>query len=295
MRAKILITNILLLALVFVSLNLLYKSTQSYLNDTDNFLSHGLAQESYRNLNYPLPNSTLNPQTSRVVSQVMPAVVSVFGTKKISQASQRTQRLYLPMFHISVVIPQDTPVQTTQVVAGSGFFVSKDGYIVTNRHVVSDTSASYNIQLADGTKMDANVVYRDPVKDLAIMKVSGNNFSTLSLGDSSQLKIGQTVISIGNAFGQFANTASAGEVAALNKTIVAENEGQPQKLSGIIQTSAQLYPGDSGGPTFDLNGNVVGINVATAVTQYNVSFSIPINDAKTIIQNVVNRAADHPA
>lgn len=227
-----------------------------------------LEQLSLLNNFNPIPiaaveTSQLTAKATEAVSKVTPGVVSIFGTK-----------IYPHGFGL---------YQETN--AGTGFFVDSDGYILTNKHVVADESFTYSVVLGSGKKKPATVVYRDPTNDLAIIKISGSNYPVLNIGDSSKLKIGQKVLGIGNAYGNTTDTVSAGSVSALNKSVVAEGEST-QHLSGVIQTTAQLYPGDSGGPLFDLEGNVIGVDVAIAAQKDNVSFSIPINDAKAIIEAV---------
>jgi serine protease Do len=210
------------------------------------------------------------------VSKVSPSVVSIFGTRNIPEG---------------FVVMQ-------QISAGTGFFVDPNGYIVTNKHVVSDTAASYVAVLSDNKRKKAEVLYRDPNNDLAILKIDGSGYPVLDLGDSSKLKVGQTVLGIGNAYGHNKKTVSQGEVAGLNRTIVTvsdatEDTSGGQRLRHVIQTTAQLYPGDSGGPLFDLSGVVVGVNVAISQEKDNESFSIPINEVKSVISQVLPNALSY--
>jgi serine protease Do len=170
----------------------------------------------------------------------------------------------------------------TKVTSGTGFFVDERGYVLTNKHVVND-AGTYTVILANGDREDASVVYKDPNNDLAIIKIPGFNYPVMPLGDSSDLKIGETVVGIGNSYSRDGTIVAPGSISALNKTILLETDTDDH-LRNLIQTTTQLYPGDSGGPLFTLDGEVVGINVATAVDYNNLSFSIPINDAKKVIQ-----------
>jgi S1-C subfamily serine protease len=172
-----------------------------------------------------------------------------------------------------------------QVGTGSGFFLTADGYMLTNKHVVSDSNAEYRVSVSDTSTVQGRVVYRDPVHDLAILKVDGSGYSALKLGNSSTLNVGDKITGIGNAYGQITDSVSTGNVSALNRTVMVNNEnGQMERIKGLIQTTARLYPGDSGGPLLNEKGEVVGINVASAVGR-DISFSIPANTAKKVISD----------
>jgi serine protease Do len=178
-----------------------------------------------------------------------------------------------------------------QVGGGSGFLISSDGMIVTNRHVVSDKTAEYTVFLNNGKKYTANVLARDPVLDIAIIKINpavGTIFPYLDLGDSDSLDVGQSVIAIGNALGEFKNTVSVGVVSGLSRSISAsDNSGNSEQLSKVIQTDAAINPGNSGGPLLDLSGHVVGVNVAVAQGSESIGFSLPINSVKSAINSVM--------
>lgn len=197
------------------------------------------------------------------VSKISPSVVSIYGYQNVSQSITST-------------------LAVTKVIAGTGFFIRADGYIVTNKHVVAGENYTYFVVLANGRKHQAEIVYRDPTNDVALIKIPGSGYSAANIGDSSHLKIGQTVLGVGNDFGKDLKV-SEGQISGLHKTLLSSGD-QPQTLSDVIQTTAQLYPGDSGGPLFDLNGTVIGINVATAEQRGNTSFSIPISDVWQLIQ-----------
>ncbi len=174
-----------------------------------------------------------------------------------------------------------------QVGAGTGFFVSDDGTIVTNKHVVSDPDAEYTVILNNGEKYDAKVLDRDPYIDIAVIKVAYKPKTYISLGDSSKIKVGQRVIAIGNSLGQFSNTVSEGIISGLSRSIVAgSGTGNYEQLNDVIQTDAAINPGNSGGPLLDLNGNAIGVNVAVAQNAENIGFAIPINTVKSILQSI---------
>lgn len=231
---------------------------------------------------------------TQAVAKVAPAVVSIVISKDVQQYQVTYQNPFGddPMFqNVGIQVPVYTPTGTTTpqtIGAGSGFIVSSNGYILTNKHVVYDDTATYTVLLSTGKQLVASVVYKDPQNDLAVVKIDATNLPYVTLGDSSQLVLGQTVAAIGNALGQYSNSVSTGVVSGLNRTITAQSEdGTDETLTGVIQTDAAINPGNSGGPLLDLSGNVVGINVATIQGSSNVSFSIPINDVKQIVATVI--------
>jgi serine protease Do len=178
-------------------------------------------------------------------------------------------------------------VKKQQVGSGSGFIVSADGLIVTNKHVVSDDEATYTVVQSGGKEFEAKVLGKDPNNDIAILKIEGENFPVLPLGDSDAIKVGQTAIAIGNPLGEFANSVSRGIVSGIKRDVTAGSGfGQEERLTNIIQTDAAINPGNSGGPLFDIKGRVIGINVAVAQGAENIGFALPINDVKRIITQV---------
>ncbi len=235
-------------------------------------------------------NQTAATQTQiqDAIAKVSPAVVSIYGYENVpSQFNGGNTTLTLPFFNIefSDLAPAQTQVQ---VDAGTGFFVDSNGYILTAAHVVADSQASYTAILNDGSRHDAAVIYRDPIHDVAILKISGSNYPALPIGDSSELQNGQVLIGIGNAFGQISNFPSVGSVIPLESNIVSADQNNGGQLpTHMFETNMQLYPGDSGGPTFDLSGQVVGINDAIALDEPNVSFSVPINYAKPALAKAI--------
>ncbi|MBD3362244.1 PDZ domain-containing protein [Candidatus Dojkabacteria bacterium] len=174
-----------------------------------------------------------------------------------------------------------------EVGAGTGFIVSSDGYIVTNKHVVQDEEASYTVVFNDGDKIDAEILARDPLMDIAVIKVARNDLNYLSFGDSDNLKVGQKVVAIGNALGQFSNSVSSGIISGLARSITAGSRttGKAETLTGVIQTDASINPGNSGGPLLDLSGNVIGMNVAMAQAE-NIGFAIPSNSVQKVVESV---------
>lgn len=180
----------------------------------------------------------------------------------------------------------ETGTRLREVGGGSGFIVSANGLILTNKHVVADEKASYTVFTNDGKKYEATVLARDPVQDLAVLQIQASGLPTVELGDSDGLELGQTAIAIGNALGEFRNTVSVGVISGLARNVVAAGRGTAEAIQGVIQTDAAINVGNSGGPLLNLWGQVVGINTAVAVNAQNVGFAIPINRAKRDINSV---------
>jgi serine protease Do len=165
---------------------------------------------------------------------------------------------------------------------GTGFIVSSDGLIVTNKHVVSDTTATYKVITKDNKEYDAKEINRDPNNDIAIVKIDAMGLTPVELGDSGNLKVGQFVIAIGTALGEFRDTVTTGVVSGLGRGITAGSafEGYVERLDNVIQTDAAINPGNSGGPLLNSLGEVIGINVAVAQGANNIGFAIPVNVVK---------------
>lgn len=171
--------------------------------------------------------------------------------------------------------------------AGSGIILTSDGWILTNKHVVSD-SGQLSVITSDGTKYDkVKVVGTDPLNDLAFLKVSSvKTFKPATLGDSSAVKVGQGVLAIGNSLGEFQNTVTNGIISGTGRPIYAQDGGDVESLTDLLQTDAAINPGNSGGPLVNLSGQVIGVNTAIAEDAQSIGFSIPINSAKGIIKHL---------
>ncbi|MFH0969630.1 MAG: trypsin-like peptidase domain-containing protein [Patescibacteria group bacterium] len=233
-------------------------------------------------------NQNITEEESTVIETVnksTPAVVSIVISKDVPKYRSFFQDPF--GFFNDLEENQSSGTEKQTVGAGSGFLVNQNGLVATNKHVVSDANADYTVIANDGKEYPAKVLARDPVKDIAIIKVEGNNFPTLSFGDSNNLKVGQTVIAIGNSLGEFYNTVSKGIISGLSRNLTAGSGlGQTEQLSNIIQTDAAINPGNSGGPLLDISGNVIGINVAIAQGAQNIGFAIPSNQIKKIVDQV---------
>ncbi len=231
------------------------------------------------------------------VKKVSPAVVSITVSKNVPKIEQCP---YDPLGDLppefqqyfggsgqQFTQPCQKGTELQEVGSGSGFIISSDGMILTNKHVASDKNASYTVFTNDGKKYDAKVLARDPAQDLAVVKINATGLPTVELGDSDALELGQTAIAIGNALGEFRNTVSVGVISGLARTVTAAGaEGIIETIRGVIQTDAAINPGNSGGPLLDLKGQVVGISTAVASNAQSIGFAIPINFAKRDIQSV---------
>lgn len=219
------------------------------------------------------------------VKVAKPAVVSVIASKEVPLYDVSFESIGGSIFQTPVYKQNGTKKQ--EVGSGSGFIIQSDGLIITNKHVVADLNATYEVLLNNGKKYDATVLARDAVYDVAFLKISANNLPYLSLADSDSIDVGQSVIAIGNALGEFKNTVSLGVVSGLSRSIVAStSDGGSEKLEKVIQTDAAINPGNSGGPLLNLRGEVIGINVATVVGSSSIGFAIPINSLKSSISSV---------
>ncbi len=227
------------------------------------------------------PNDSPIVQTVRVSE---PAVVSITITKDVPviQRNFRSdsfgEQFFDDPFYFSFPrYSTDGRTEKREVGGGTAFFVSTDGLLLTNKHVVEDEKADYTVFLNDGRKLKATVVARDPISDIALLKVDGGPFTALSLSKSSEPVLGQTVVAIGNALGEFRNTVSVGVISGLRRSIVAGGllSGETEQLSSIIQTDAAINQGNSGGPLVNLHGEVIGMNTAVAGGAQNIAFAIP--------------------
>ena len=178
-----------------------------------------------------------------------------------------------------------------QIGAGTGFIVSSDGFVITNKHVVEDNSAVYTILTNEGEEFDVEVLAKNPVQDIAILKIKDTDkvFESLKLGDSSNIKLGQSAIAIGNALGEFQNSVSVGVISGLERSVIAQGENMVETLEDIIQTDAAINRGNSGGPLLNLRGEVIGINTAVSMAGENIGFAIPINKAKRDLEQVLTQ------
>lgn len=235
-----------------------------------------------------------------MVERVNPAVVSVVVTKDVP-IYERYYEEYNPwdmwgFGGFSIPRVREKGTEEREVGGGSGFIVSEDGLVVTNRHVVSDTDARYSILTNQGDSYEVEVLARDTLLDIAVLRIVGYTGTEplphLSFGVSGALRPGESVVAIGNALGEFRNSVSVGVVSGLARSITAtDGRGNSEDLREVIQTDAAINPGNSGGPLLNLAGEVVGVNVATSQGADNVGFALPADVVKGVVQSVVETGA----
>lgn len=238
-----------------------------------------------------VPQTTQEEKIIRAVQNVSPAVVSIVITKDVPVLEQYFINPFGGGLPFRVEVPQyrQRGTEKKEVGGGSGFIVAADGLVVTNKHVVLDAQADYTVFTNDGKSYLAKVLARDPVQDLAILKIENpeGSFPVVNFGDSDALQIGQTVIAIGNALGEFRNTVSMGVVSGLGRTITASGGYSfVETIEDVIQTDAAINQGNSGGPLLNLAGQVIGMDTATVSGAQSIGFAIPINKVKRSIDQV---------
>lgn len=236
-------------------------------------LRHKLGVDDTGTVGIPVRQSIKLEESSAVIDaakKVSPAVVSITGTTQVQNYFGQTSQ---------------------QQVSGSGFIYTNDGLIITNKHVVAD-SDTFKVILSDGRIFDATVKARDPLDDLAVLKIDAQNLPTVELGNSDDLQIGQSVIAVGNALGEFQNSVTLGVISAKHRSLTAGDQGNSatEQLSNLLQTDAAINPGNSGGPLVNLAGQVIGINTAIASSgsgsgSIGLGFALPVNGIKTAIDS----------
>ncbi len=231
--------------------------------------------------------------TTEVVAQAKQAVVSVIISKDLPVYEKY---FFNPFgndsngfFNFQIPSRRQIGQEERQVGAGSGFLVTSDGYIITNRHVVSDSEAEYTVILNDERKFKATVIARDNFLDIAVLKIDAKDLPFIELGDSDNLRVGQSVLAIGNTLGEFSNTVSSGIISGLYRSVLAGSEatGETESLLDLLQTDASISPGNSGGPLINLEGKAIGVNVAVSLEGENVGFAIPAKPVQKIIDSVI--------
>lgn len=227
--------------------------------------------------------------TIHVVDEVTPAVVSVVARKSRGEMvkSYQGQQSYSDLNFSDEKLSAAEAKQMMDVSSGTGFFVAQDGYILTNRHVIDVSGADLFIVTNEGKELPAKLIDTDPIIDIAILRVEGSGYPVASLADSDQIRIGQTVIAIGNTLSEFRNTVTKGVVSGINRHVTAGFAvSGSEVIEKAIQTDAAINPGNSGGPLINLVGDVIGVNTAVSIDGQAVAFAIPINQVKRAIEDV---------
>ena len=281
----------------------LYQQVASLLQEVGLELPERIVQERVVEKEY-IPQTTQEQKIIDAVKNVSPAVVSIIITKDVPVIEQFFVDPFEDFFQgqspFQFQVPQfrQQGTERREVGGGSGFIVSSDGFVVTNKHVVLDEEADYTIFITDGTSFPAKVLAKDPLQDLAVLKIDQESifdttgdfttklFPYAELGDSDTLEIGQTVIAIGNALAEFRNTVSVGVISGLGRTITASGGNFVETIEDVIQTDAAINRGNSGGPLLNLAGQVIGINTATVLDAQSIGFAIPANKARRDIEQV---------
>ncbi len=219
-----------------------------------------------------------------VVDKVSPSVVTVgiTQTKRIGDILQ-----FNPFDPFNPFERRPGKSQKLEQDIGSGFIVGGDGLIVTNKHVVEVSDATYRVITKEDKTYDVKKIYRDPSNDLAILKIEASGLPTVDMGDSDKIKVGQMAIAIGTALGEFRHTVTTGVISGVGRGIEAGSpfEASAERLDNVIQTDAAINPGNSGGPLLNSSGQVVGVNTAVSAQGQNIGFALPINVVKEALAN----------
>jgi serine protease Do len=212
---------------------------------------------------------------ANVVEKVSPSVVSIVTTSQTVSPYYGAQE-------------EDS--------AGTGIIISKDGYVLTNKHVI-DGASTVQVVTSDGTTYDkVKVLGSDPLNDVAFLKIPDvSNLTAAELGDSSSIRVGQKVVAIGNSLGQYQNTVTSGIISGTGRPISAQSGDNVENLTDLVQTDAAINPGNSGGPLLNLAGQVIGINTAIIQDAQGIGFSIPINATKGALKGVLAGKGVHRA
>lgn len=259
-------------------------------------------------------------ESINAIAEVVPSVMSIVATKDLEIFQQNPFFFFQqdPFFRDFPQIPQqkeqkqqeqkEPEIKRQKIAGGTGFILESDGLALTNKHVVSDAKADYTAITKDGKEYDVEIISKDPSNDLAIIQLhekvedakerrTGDkkdfgakvkNLPAVKFGDSSKLKVGQKVLAIGNARGEYENSVTAGIVSATGREIQASDQGGNlrETLSGLIQTDAAINFGNSGGPLINLAGEVIGMNTAIDTSATGIGFAIPVNQIKPAIESV---------
>lgn len=239
--------------------------------------------------------------TVAVVKKTSPSVVSIIATKELQEIYRNDSQDFFNDFFGGIRrsprdgsgtdSPRDTngnqKKEKQRVGGGSGFIISSDGMILTNKHVVDDTQAEYTAILNDGKEYKLTILAKDQVNDIAIAKIDKKNLPFLELGDSDNVQIGQTVIAIGNTLGEYRNTVTKGVISGINRVVQAAGvTGESETIQEALQTDAAINPGNSGGPLLNLAGQVIGMNTAVSSNGQSVGFAIPISVARASVDSL---------
>lgn len=224
-----------------------------------------------------------------IIKKSLPAIISIAATKKVSDVSDELTKAGMDPKQFEERLSSESENGQITISTGSAFIVDSSGLVLTNKHVIQDKDATFTA-IIEGKKYNIDIIDRDPLADIAILKIvnSPHNLNAIALGSAKQIKLGQGVIAIGNALGEFQNTVSVGIVSGLSRFLSAltDLDGHHERLRGLIQTDAAINPGNSGGPLINLSGEVIGINTAVVFGAQNIGFAIPIDRAKRDLEEI---------
>jgi len=245
----------------------------------------------------------IEERTINAVKKVLPSVVSIVISKNMPKVKRMP---FAPLFgpfgmpdqpdiDDDAMIPHEHNQhlggnsQKIKIGGGSGFIVHPDGLVLTNKHVVFDPDSEYTIITEDEKEYHGRVISRDPINDVAVLKIDAKGLPPVRLGNSNKIELGQTVVAIGNALGLFSNSVSKGIISGLGRKISAAmgQGGEMEHLRNVLQTDVAINQGNSGGPLINLDGEVIGINTAIIFGAQNIGFALPINWAKTDLEDII--------
>lgn len=216
------------------------------------------------------------------IRRVDPAVVSVVISKDLPVMERFFEEKRIGNFRIITEKFRQSGVQKKQVGGGTAFFITHDGLLISNAHVVKDQTAQYSVVTNEGKSFPVEVVVRNETIDLALLKAQGENFPLIPLSKSDTVDLGQTVIAIGNSLGEFRNTVSKGIISGIGRNVKLTEQ---QIFHEVLQTDAAINVGNSGGPLVNTGGELVGVNFSTVLGAENISFAIPINRVKELLSS----------
>ncbi len=236
-----------------------------------------------------------SPTVEKIESQVINQSINISSSEIDTVITRAVEEIEPAVVTVEGVVPGTQTFfgrTADAMVSGSGFIISKDGYIVTNNHVVEDTS-ELSVVLSDGTELPAEIVSRDSYADLAVLKVEGTMPAVAPLGSSEDLKPGETVIAIGSPLGTFRNSVTVGVISATGRTL---DTGEGYYMENLIQTDAAINSGNSGGPLVNLAGEVIGVNAvvvrgssSSSASAEGLGFAIPSDTVKLISDQIIEK------
>jgi len=257
---------------------------------SDRLVGYQFLDRFFASQNYRIGPSTISQKILSeesvvidVAERVSPSVVTVGVTKTQSVVDFFGS----PIDPFGFFGQPQSREETIKQDIGSGFIIDQSGLVVTNKHVVADTQATYRVITNDDQEYQVEKIYRDPVNDMSILKITADGLIPVELGDSDNLKVGQFVVAIGTALGEFRHTVTTGVISGLGRGITAGSSFQnmAEEIDNVIQVDAAINPGNSGGPLLNSAGQVIGVNVAVAAAGENVGFALPINVVRAAIDN----------